>query len=144
MTQYRMVGVEEIASSGLILDVTVQNDRKGFAGFAAKGLIDTGASVVCISQRIADRLALRHIDNDDIGVVGGGRIDAKVYSAVLVIDLLGFGAAMPVYAIPMSRGAHDMLLGMSFLRNFLLTLDGPMERFHFYRPHTPLYDEFDG
>jgi predicted aspartyl protease len=145
MANFPMVGVEEIGHSGPILDLTIQSGAGTFAGFAAHGLIDTGSSVVCISTRIARQLGLRQIDrDDDLHVVGGGSVVADIYIAVIKIDLLSFEEPVQVYAVQMPRGSHDVLLGRSFLRNFMVTFDGPNERFHFARAASALYEELDG
>ena len=144
MSRLPLVGVEEIGSSGPILDITIRPVGTRLAGFSARGLIDTGASVVCISQRIADQLNLTLVNQDRLDVAGGGSVHANIYSGYLAVSLLNFEEIMPLYAVRMPYASHNVLLGRDFLRHFLMTFDGPNGRFHFSRPPTPMIEDLDG
>ncbi len=41
---------------------------------------------------------------------------------------------MPLYAVPMKQASHSVILGRSFLKNFIVTYDGPRGVFHFFTP----------
>lgn len=98
------------------------------------GLIDTGASVVCIDQRIAERLGLEQVDEDFIQPVGGAPILVKIYMGMLRVPVLGFSEIVRLYGARIKGGHHDVLLGRSFLKNFIVTFDGPAGMFHFFPP----------
>ena len=102
-----------------------------------RGLIDTGASDVCIDYRLAEQLGLRRIDQQDVGVVGG-TVPATIYLGVLEIPALGFRQLMPLYALRVRRPTHEVLLGRSFLQHFIVTFDGPNGTFHFATPGDAL------
>jgi predicted aspartyl protease len=127
----------ELARTGPIIDISIEKARSQFAGFAAKGLIDTGASAVCISQRIADQLDLPQVDEDVLGVVGGGTVPTKIYAGYLVVPALDFREITQLHAVNMRNGNHNVLLGRSFLSHFIVTFDGPEGMFHFARPIAP-------
>jgi len=109
----------------------------------AGGLIDTGASDVCIDYRVAVALGLDEIDQQTVGVVGAS-VPATVYMGILEIPELGFSEIMPLFALKVRRPTHDVLLGRSLLEHFIVTFDGPSGLFHFSRPIVS-YDtvEFD-
>jgi predicted aspartyl protease len=134
-----------LAVSGPLIDISIQGVGSAFAGIAARGLIDTGASIVCISQRIADQLNLVSVDEDDMGVVGGGTIRANIYMGYLSVESLGFRELMRLYAVPMKQPGHSVLLGRSFLKHFIVTFNGPEGMFHFSTPpaaHDHGFDDF--
>lgn len=94
------------------------------------GLIDTGASDVCIDYRIALELGLREIDQATVGVVGGSTL-AKIYLGRLTVPDVGFDRVCPLYALRVRHPTHDVLLGRSFLENYIVTFDGPAGTFTF-------------
>jgi predicted aspartyl protease len=98
----------------------------------ARGLIDTGASEVCIDYRIAEELALRVIDQKEVGIVGA-TVLATIYLGVLEIPELNFSEPMRLYSLKVRRPTHDVLIGRSILRGFIVTFDGPNGMFHFVR-----------
>lgn len=124
----------ELAVSGPLIDISIEAPNSAFAGVRAQGLIDTGASAVCIDRRTAIRLNLKQINETEIGVVGGGAVLASVHIGVLVVPALGFRQILPLYAVPMKQSSHSVLLGRSFLKNYIVTFDGPRGNFHFYNP----------
>ncbi len=110
----------------------------------AGGLIDTGASDVCIDYRIAEALDLRRVDQQLVGVVGASVV-ASIHIGIVEIPELGFSEVMPLFALKVRRPTHDVLLGRSLLQNFIVTFDGPSGLFHFARPNfgydLPEFDE---
>lgn len=125
-----------MAIFGHILDVRI-------AGFGAsttspsspdivetRGLIDTGASDICIDYRVALRLGLREINQATVGVVGGTTM-ARIYLGRLIVPQVGFDRVCPLYALKVSHPTHDVLLGRSFLENYIVTFDGPAGTFSF-------------
>ncbi len=142
----------EMAIFGHILDVRV-------AGFGppvgtssspdvveTRGLIDTGASDICIDYRLAIHLGLREINQATVGVVGGTTM-AKIYLGRLIVPEVGFDRVCPLYALKVSHPTHDVLLGRSFLENYIVTFDGPAGTFAFatrddFRERSAIEDDF--
>jgi len=111
-----------------------------------KGLIDTGASDVCIDYRLAERLGLKIIHQTTVGVVGS-KVPAAIYMGRLVIPSVGFDRVMPLYALKVRHPTHEVLLGRSFLQNYVVTFNGPAGMFHFSGPddqnlHGAIEDDF--
>lgn len=123
-----------IRHQGPLIDVDIKTPNSNLAGVRVRGLIDTGADFVLISPAIAKRLALRHVNDDIVGGIGGEEVAAKVYSGTIEVPSLGFGKILPRYAVPWGPTSHAVLLGRSFLRYFVFKYDGPSEVFHFSRP----------
>lgn len=110
------------------------------------GLIDTGASDVCIDYRLAERLGLKVIDQTMVGVVGA-TVPAKIYLGRVVIPQLGFDRMMRLYALKVRHATHEILLGRSFLQNYIVTFDGPAGIFTFAKPndfqvHATIEDDY--
>ncbi len=123
---------------GHFLDVLIS--RPGTAeAVRVRGLIDTGASDVCIDYRIAQELGLREVDQRDVGVVGATTL-ATVYTGVIRLPELGYQNTLPLYALKVRRPTHDVLIGRSLLKEFIVTFNGPSGTFHFATPMAS-YDE---
>jgi hypothetical protein len=67
-------------------------------------------------------------------VPGGVTVQATVYAGFLAIPALHFREQTRFYAAPHDQASHEVLLGRSILRHFVMTYDGPAGEFHFYRP----------
>ena len=106
---------------------------------ATNGLIDTGASDVCIDYRLAEQLGLPEIDVQNVGIVGA-TVPASVRLGLIEIPRLGFREIMPLYAFKVRHSTHEVILGRSFLRNYIVTFDGPQGMMIFSEPLTS-YDE---
>ena len=106
---------------------------------ATNGLIDTGASDVCIDYRLAEQLALPEIDVKNVGIVGA-TVPASVRLGVLEVPSLGFTEIMPLYAFKVRHSTHEVILGRSFLRRYIVTFDGPQGIMIFNEP-LETYDE---
>lgn len=132
----------ELAAVGPVIDVRI-GDVVLSASLPARGLIDTGASVVCIDRRLALRLGLRAVNQADVQIPGGLTMQSTVYAGRLIVPALGFDQVMPLYSAGMQQVHHDVLLGRAFLRNFIVSFDGPAGVFHFSRPATPLREDDD-
>lgn len=126
----------QTAIFGHFLDVRI--DGYGAAGPTATeigpidvpGLLDTGASDVCIDYRIAIALGLTLINQTNVGVVGGSTL-ASIYLGRLIVPSVGFDRVMPLYALKVRQPTHQVLLGRSFLQNYIVTFDGPAGMLHF-------------
>lgn len=135
----------ELAVLGPVIDIEICGANTVGAGIMARGLIDTGASGICLDEKIATRLGLIKIDEKELRVVGGGAFMSAVYMGLIRVPLLEFSEIMPVCAVPMRNDSHEVLLGRSFLKNFIVTFNGPEGMFHFSHPPRPpgIYDDFD-
>ena len=142
----------EVAILGHLLEVGIQrvgpprSEASYETEIVSKGLIDTGASDVCIDYRLAERLGLKVIDQTMVGVVGY-TTPAKIYLGRLVIPQLGFDRKMRLYALKVRHATHEILLGRSFLQNYVVTFDGPAGMYTFSRPqdfqtHSTIEDDF--
>jgi predicted aspartyl protease len=146
----------ELAAVGPILDIVIRAPTLPTSiskaersphqrdAISAKGLIDTGATHVCIDIRMAVELGLVPTGTESVGVAGGGSIMSDVYAGILEVPQLGFSEMVPLYTLRMRHASHDVLLGRSFLQNFIVTFDGPQGVFHFYTPKLYEYPEHDG
>lgn len=122
-----------------MLDVVIHADDKRESELRALGqdtrhrttaLIDTGASKIVVDYRMAERLGLRETGQATMLVVGS-RLEAKTYVGVLEIPDLGYTKIMEFLAPKVDHLQCGVLLGRSFLRDFIMTFDGPTGQFHF-------------
>ena len=93
---------------------------------------------------MAIELGLAAVNQERVGVAGGVSVLSTVYAGIVEVPELGFSEMMPVYTLKMRHPTHDVLLGRSFLQNFIVTFDGPQGIFHFFRPpdyEPPVHDE---
>jgi predicted aspartyl protease len=120
-------------------------DEQAPAFHATRALIDTGASGVCIDYRIAHALRLREVDQCTITVVGSS-IPAAIFMADLEVPALGYHRTIPLIASKVGRINYNVLLGRSFLSDYIVTFDGPAGCFHFVEapPHVHAPPEEDG
>lgn len=57
---------------------------------------------------------------------------SSIYSVRMSILDLGFDDLVQVYAVDMDFPSSRILLGRSFLRDYIVNYDGPRERFEFH------------
>lgn len=137
---------ERLTVEGYVLDVIIHRmpgstSEPGASQFyEAGGLIDTGASDVCIDYRMAQDLRLRQIDQQTVATPGGSLL-AAVYLGVLEVPALDFRKPMPLFALKVARASYNVILGRSFLSDYIITFDGPSGMFHFDTPTQPLPEE---
>ncbi|MGH7025485.1 MAG: retropepsin-like aspartic protease [Caulobacteraceae bacterium] len=130
---------EQLRVEGHVLDVIIHRepsavDEEGVpALFEAGALIDTGASDVCIDYRLAHELKLRQIDQQTVATPGGTLL-AAVFLGLLEVPDLGYRKLMPLYALRVARSSYSVILGRSFLADYIVTFDGPNGCFHFALP----------
>jgi predicted aspartyl protease len=142
----------EAAIFGHLLDVGIEragppgSDETFETQLTTKGLIDTGASDICIDFRLAERLGLKMIDQTMVGVVGA-TVPAKIYLGRVVIPEIGFDRLMRLYALRVRHATHEVLLGRSLLQNYIVTFNGPAGIYTFATPadfqaHSTIEDDF--
>jgi predicted aspartyl protease len=123
-------------ATGPDVDVTFHGDGAGAHFETLHGVIDTGASVICVDNRIVRRLGLVASDRRRVQMADGRITTSTVYRARMSIPDLGFDDLVQVFAIEYAfEGAipdRRVLLGRSFLRNYIVNYDGPRERFEFH------------
>jgi aspartyl protease family protein len=110
----------------LVVDAVINNNALG------RFIVDTGASIVVISKEIAGRLGL---PEDDIGqeieieMADGTTVNAR--PVILKSVKVGDAEVEDVEAAVLENnvvGGADGLLGMSFLRNFIINVDAPSNK----------------
>lgn len=126
--------------TGPVVDLRLHGEDGGIPVIDLIGIIDTGASAVCVDSRIPKRLGLIARDRKPMELADGRVVQCSVYPARLVIAALGFDDYVQVCAIEMTHPSTRILLGRSFLRNYIVNYDGPRERFEFHE--TDRGDEF--
>ena len=136
----------EIWVSGPIIDITLHGSNPALPTEELQGIIDTGASVICLDKRVALRLGLTAVNRKRMEVADGSVVESTVYMAEMAIEGLGFKDWVEIHALPMTRPSQRVLLGRSFLKNYLVTYNGPEGLFHYHKPDRfyGTYDEFDG
>jgi predicted aspartyl protease len=87
-------------------------------------LIDSGASLVCITMDIARTLDLPYLNKRSVQVPGG-TVNGRVYMARIFIPALTHGELVQVVAIQGGQADQTVLLGRNLLQHFVFTMDGP-------------------
>ncbi len=108
--------------SELVVSVTEFLEREA--------LIDTGASVVCIDKSIAEQLALEQTDKRSVHAVGG-MVETSVFAGLLEVPQLNYRQVIEMFAPRHASASHAVLLGRSFLQDFIVTFNGPDGTFQF-------------
>ncbi len=117
--------------TGPDVDLTLFGDD-GMQPEALNGIIDTGASVICVDSRVVKRLGLIASNRKPVQMADGRIATSSIYGARMAIPALGFDDFVQVYAVEMEFPSTRVLLGRSFLRNYIVNYDGPRERFEFH------------
>ena len=82
--------------TGPNVEVTLHSDDLGSPPAKLHGIIDTGASVICLDSRIARRLGLVASDKRWVEMADGRVVASPVYSARMTIPALGFDSFVQV------------------------------------------------
>ena len=109
-------------------------DAEGNPGVQAVervGIIDTGASHIHIDRRAVKQLGLRARDRRTAEIASGEKLVATVYNGVIVVPALQVSLITEFYSFEEQQSQEKVvtppsriLIGRSFLRNFLVTFDG--------------------
>lgn len=86
-------------------------------------LIDSGADITVIPERIIARLKLRHVDSLLASGFGKGVVEASVYSAILSIEGI---LRSKIYRI-LGWSDDYALIGRDLLNQLITVLNGPSE-----------------
>jgi predicted aspartyl protease len=96
------------------------------------GIIDTGASRLCVPRGLATELGLRAI-RDVATKTAGGTVKAIVFAANVEFAALGYSEELEVLSPENSDDDAPILIGMSVLRQFNIWYHGGMETWSFYQ-----------
>ena len=133
----------EIAVTGPIIDVLISGRASHVAPVPARGLIDTGASAIFMNERIAFEAGLKNVGPATMKVPGDLTVGATAYAGRLQVPVLGYDRLVRVVAARHGQEGHDILLGRSFLSEFILIYNGPQNEFHFAHPPSMIGLEED-
>ena len=105
------------------------------------GIIDTGASHILVDRKTIKMLGLRGHNRGFAEIASGESFPATIYRAIIEAPQLGVELVTELYAFD-ERGEYAqevkpsprVLVGRNFLRNFLVTFDGPSGIVTFARP----------
>lgn len=86
-------------------------------------LIDTGATLSCIDEGLAQELGLPVVDVQPIAGVAGVQ-DHNVYMGMVIIPGLEFNQYGRFTGVGMAEQGHKVLLGRSFLSHCIMVYDG--------------------
>jgi predicted aspartyl protease len=126
--------------TGPNVELALYADLASLGSVELEGVIDTGASVICVDSRIAKQLGLAATDRKLVQMADGRIATTSVYTARMSVRALGFDDLVQVCAIEMEFPSTRVLLGRSFLRNYIVNYNGPTERFEFHE--TPDGEDF--
>lgn len=133
-------------STGPNVEMTLFGEDASATPERLHGIIDTGASVICVDSRVVKRLGLVASNKKLVQMADGGTQMSTIYAARMSIEALGFDDMVEVYAIGMKSDAPTsrVLIGRSFPRNYIVNYDGPRERFEFHETNRGSeYYEFE-
>lgn len=118
--------------TGPVVELELYGDNPAAGRVPLDGIIDTGASCVCVDSWVVKQLGLVASDRVFMEMADGRREISTVYTARMSIPALGFEDYVRVHAVEMERRSSRVLLGRSFLKAYIVNYDGPRERFEFH------------
>jgi predicted aspartyl protease len=86
-------------------------------------LIDSGADITVIPERIVSQFKLRRVDSALTSGFGKGVMEATVYAAILSVE----GISKPKIYRVLSWSENYVLIGRDFLKQIVTVLNGPNE-----------------
>lgn len=122
---------EELRRTGAIVDVTIgvpaSYAAKGGAGSpqTVKGMVDTGASISTVSERVAQAAGLQKIGSVPIGGVGGTS-ERPIYAAAVGLPKYGVSVdPVEIGGVDIALTGVDVLVGRDILKALKLDYEGP-------------------
>lgn len=103
-----------------------------------EALIDTGATHIAIDMETAESLNLTPVDTTSLGGIGG-EVSALVFAGCLEVPNLHFKKPVQLYSPKGATLPSKVILGRSFLQNYIMTYNGPDGTFVFYDPPSPVF-----
>lgn len=134
----------EIWASGPEIAISLQGTDLSTAALSAVGIVDTGASCVCLDQSIPLQLGLQAIDRTQMQVADGTWVPALGFMIRLTIPELKVDDWIKAFGVKMRYPSSRVLLGRSFLSDYHVTYNGPDQTFHWFRAAPPIYEDLDG
>ena len=125
--------------TGPDIELTLDNPSTQAAPERLSGIIDTGASVICLDSRVTSRLGLVASNRKRMQMADGKEVMATGYRARMKIPVLEFDDWVEVFAVDMDYPSTRVLLGRSFLKSYMVTYDGPRELFEFHKAEPESY-----
>jgi predicted aspartyl protease len=119
-----------------LIFTSVMINGKGPYEFA----IDTGASQVVLSEKLAGQLGLKPLTSTIMhGVGGGGKIDTKLYSVdeVSIGDVKIKKVPVGTFNDPLVTQLADGILGTALLSDFIITVNYPASQLELARKRVP-------
>ena len=131
----RTVTVPVIQKGGsLVVPVTLNNERD------VELILDTGATMTVLSSNVAIELGLLSNTQTRVTTVNtaGGPVQVNLtqIDSIQIETAKARNVSVVIHDLPEAHPGIDGLLGMSFLNNFLVTLDSEQGQLHL-RPRHP-------
>lgn len=92
---------------------------------SSAALVDSGAAITVIPERIISQLKLRRVDSVPVSGFGKDIIEAPAYSAILSIE----GILKPKICRILSWNKDYALIGRDLLNKLIAVLNGPSGKF---------------
>ena len=118
--------------TGPDVSLSLHSDEKGVGPEALNGIIDTGASIICIDNRIAMRLGLTASNRKPVQMADGRQFMSPVYAVRMTVPVLEFDDVVQVCGVQMEFPSTRVLIGRSFLKDYIINYNGPKELFEFH------------
>jgi predicted aspartyl protease len=99
---------------------------------SVRGIIDTGASRICIPTRLAQQVGLRAIGSAE-ATTASGVVQSTLYAVQVHFPVLGYSRTIEVIAPQNENFETPTLIGMSVLRDFNILFHGRFGSWSFYR-----------
>lgn len=127
--------------TGPLIDLVISSPKDPAKKLDLVGIVDTGASVVCLDSRIADELGLKDTGRTRLQLADGTEIDATIYAARVSVPALDFNNLIQVVGAPMPTRNTRVLIGRSFLKPYVVNYNGPSEQFTFHLYAPPMSED---
>jgi predicted aspartyl protease len=114
------------------LEFTISDPIRLTPPMKVVGIIDTGASRLCIPESLAKRIGLKPIRTSPT-TTASGVILSTIYAARITFAALNYSENIEVVAPQTPDYEPPILIGMSVLRQFNIWYHGGLETWSFYR-----------
>jgi hypothetical protein len=124
---------EQLRQNGALVDVTIsipasyaaQVQGQAAAAQTVKGMVDTGASISTVSERVAQAAGLQKVGSVPIGGVGGTS-ERPIYAASVGLPQYGVKVdPVEVGGVDIGLTGVDVLVGRDILKALHLDYEGP-------------------
>jgi predicted aspartyl protease len=114
------------------LEFSVSHHIRQGLTIPVKGIIDTGASRLCIPYQLAQQLGLRPIRTTPT-TTASGLVMSTIFVARVNFPYLNYSETIEVMSPQTDDYRAPILIGMSVLRQFNIWYHGGLETWSFYR-----------